>query len=225
MSKNKKILPIKPDLDFVYEFSYNFSDRQKKLIEYVKEQHNFHSKSDKKSVRKYTIDSETGIGIPYWVHTVEVAETVAEYVPEGIEIALCHDLFEDTWCNFDNLFNALRDFGYEPDEASKICLGVVDLTDVYESENYPEMNRAERKEKEAIRLGKVSELSQSVKYADLLNNSKNIVEKDEKFAMKYLPEKLVILNHMRKGDINLFVDCCWVLKNGMDKLGIGADCE
>ena len=37
MSKNKKILPIKPDPDFVYNISYAFSERQLKLIEFVKE--------------------------------------------------------------------------------------------------------------------------------------------------------------------------------------------
>lgn len=220
--KKKEIVKIQPDPNFVYVYKYNFSEQQKKLIEFVKDQHNNFSKTDKKSVRKYSIDNETGYGTPYWSHVISVAERVSVYEPEGIEIALGHDLFEDTWCNYDKLHKALIEFKYSSQKANIICMGVKALTDVYESVDYPELNRASRKDLEAKRLGQIEPLYQSVKYCDLYDNSENIIECDEGFARKYLIEKLVMLNEMRRGDINLFVDCSWILKQGMDKLGINS---
>lgn len=180
------------------------TERQEKLLEFVKEQHG-------QQVRKYT-------GEPYWHHLVSVAEIVSKWVPEGIEISLCHDLFEDTSCNSKLLIDTLYSLEYEQPEVIKIVNGTQDLTDVYVKKDYPMLNREERKLNEAHRLGMIPYISQSVKYADLIDNTNSIVKYDKGFAVKYLQEKIRVLDKMRNGHINLLVDCCWTLKNALTEL-------
>jgi len=180
--------------------------QQTQLLEFVKEQHD-----DQK--RKYT-------GEPYWTHPLSVAEIVSKHVNYGfvIEIALCHDLFEDTDCGYEDLIRQLAIIGYAPGENAAILDGVTGLTDVYTPNAYPYFNRKDRKELEAIRLGKTSDTVQSVKYADLIDNTGSIIEHDPGFAKVYLKEKMQLLDRMRIGDINLFVDCCHSLKEAMKSL-------
>lgn len=180
--------------------------RQKVLLEFVKREH-----GDQK--RKYT-------GAPYWTHVYSVAERVSELVPEGIEIALCHDLLEDTACTYERLHGFLSANGYNQAEASQVTDGVVELTDVFVKENYPEWNRKTRKKKEAERLSRIGPLSQSVKYADLIDNSLSIVEHSSSFAKTYLLEKVEILDGMRLGNIHLLIEACALLHKGLKELGL-----
>ena len=167
--------------------------QQLQLLDFVKLKHG-------DQVRKYT-------GDPYYTHLVNVAEIISQYEPDCIEIALCHDLFEDTQCNFNQLYNAMIKIGYSRDYSYDVCTCVTELTDVFTHADYPYMNRKKRKLKEAERLGTVSYRSQSVKYADLIDNTKSIVEYDEGFAKLYLEEKQNILQVMTKGNQNLFYIC------------------
>lgn len=169
------------------------SGKQQILLQYVKDSH-------VDQVRKYT-------GEPYWNHVYSVAKIIAEIEPKGIEIALCHDLFEDTEVQMPDLLRFLTHSGYSNEDALFIVSGVNDLTDVFTKENYPTLNRKERKRLEAERLGKVNELSQTVKYADLIDNTKSITEHDEGFAKVYLSEKRQILDQMRRGNFDLLERC------------------
>lgn len=178
-----------------------FTDKQKKLLDFVKQQH-----GDQQ--RKYSNE-------PYWHHVVSVAETASKRVDGAIEIALCHDLFEDTPCSYQDLQKKLGEIGYSKKEASEICDVTKELTDVYIKEDYPELNRKTRKEKEAKRLGKISSLGQSIKYADLIDNTSSIVENDRQFAKVYIQEAIAILDQMRKGNIHLLMDCCYTIKLAM----------
>ncbi|MCE7992416.1 MAG: metal-dependent phosphohydrolase [Roseivirga sp.] len=182
------------------------SKRQKRLLAFVKEQHG-------QQKRKYT-------GDPYWTHVYSVAERVSQLVPEGIEIALGHDLLEDTSCTYELLKSFLSKNGYTASEATQIADGVVELTDVFVKEDYPELNRKTRKEKEADRLSRISPLAQSVKYADLIDNNLSIVEHSSSFAKTYLMEKVDILDGMRLGNIHLLIHACAVLNNGLKELGL-----
>src|SRR5690554_5867518 len=112
-----------------------FDERQRKLLDFVKKQHG-------DQMRKYS-DS------PYWVHLVAVAETSFKYLRDGVEVALCHDLLEDTDCTDHQLLVELKRIGYSDDEAKEITKSVVELTDVFIKENYPNLNRRTRKQKEA----------------------------------------------------------------------------
>ncbi len=185
---------------------FQLSEKQNKLLEFVKQQHGT-------QLRKYTFD-------PYWTHVLSVAQIVSEFVKDSfaIEIALCHDLFEDTQCTTHQLCNELVNIGYEFKQAADIISGTDELTDEFTKEKYPTMNRSARKKKEAERLGSISKVAQSVKYADLIDNTPSIVGHDPSFAKMYLSEKLDILNCMRNGDINLFIRCCFAYQSAIDQL-------
>lgn len=170
-----------------------WTSQQKALLDFVKSWH-----GDQK--RKYT-------GAPYWTHLVSVATIVKPYAPEGVEIALCHDLFEDTSCSEDELMAFLPEAGYHKKTAEMILRGTLELTDQFIPKAYPDLNRKARKQREAARLGKISALAQTVKYADLIDNSSSIVEHDPGFARIYLDEKQDILQVMRAGHPELLRIC------------------
>lgn len=176
----------------------NLTDKQQRLFAFVKEKH-----GDQK--RKYT-------GEPYYTHLLGVAEIVGRFVNGLTEIALCHDLLEDTTCATEELYSAMSSAGYKVSEQMIIMDGVVSLTNVYTKQAYPEMNRAKRKRLEACRLGAISVNAQNVKLADLIHNTQSIAKHDPDFAKVYLQEKVSILDKMRKGNINLFIECCHTLR-------------
>lgn len=168
------------------------------LFEFVKEQHG-------EQKRKYT-------GEPYWKHLYAVAEIVDVVYKEEewIAVALCHDLFEDTKCDYFLLLNTLIELEFDYPE--RICIGVKYLTDIYTSKDYPYLNRAKRKELEAKRLWNIPRFEQTIKYADLIDNTMSIKEFDPKFAEIYLAEKRFIISGMRKGDSLLLEKCEGLLK-------------
>lgn len=166
------------------------NNKQEELFEFVKEKH-------KGQVRKYT-------GEPYHNHLYNVAEIVSNLGEEYIEVALCHDLFEDTDCGYEELFNKLFSIGYDENSAFNIRYSALELTDEFTKENFPDMNRENRKIHEAIRLSNISEFAQTVKYADLIDNTKSIVECDKQFSKVYLKEKRFILSIMDKGNKQLY---------------------
>ena len=181
------------------------TERQEKLLQFVKECHG-------DQVRKYT-------GEPYWNHMVRVASLVSHLDPEemSIEVALCHDLFEDTECTLITLREFMVTIGYDMLESRLTCHGVKDLTDQYTAEAYPKDNRAERKAKECKRLSRITYTSQSVKYADMIDNSESITVSDKAFAKVYLSEKKEILRIMRNGDFDLYIQCCAIVANNIYK--------
>jgi (p)ppGpp synthase/HD superfamily hydrolase len=84
-------------------------------------------------VRKYT-------GKPYWTHTEAVAELVASFGGDEtlIVIALGHDFAEDVVTRNSNFsMPELRRL-----MGDEVADGILHLTDVYTSENYPKLNRA-----------------------------------------------------------------------------------
>jgi hypothetical protein len=95
----------------------------------------------------------------------------------------------------------------DPQMARDIVNLVIELTDVYTKENFPEMNRKARKEMEAKRLGEVSSRAQTIKYADLLDNGEDIMKNDPSFGRVYLREKKAILSYMTNGDRYLYNKC------------------
>lgn len=165
-------------------------DRRKHLLAFVHISH-FPQK------RKYT-------GEAYTVHLRAVAEMADKHgLLFGYEIGLCHDLFEDTACTERDLRQfLLRHYTFE--ETDFIINSVIDLSDVFTHEAYPQFNRAERKGLECQRMAKISPNSQSIKYCDLIDNTKSIVQHDPAFAKVYLKEKFNLLQVMDKGDNTLY---------------------
>lgn len=175
------------------------TERQNKLLQLVKVLHGV-------QVRKYTEE-------PYWTHPLAVAVIVNDYhIGLAAEVALCHDLFEDTDCVADTLTDHLYRIGYSVNEIGVIIRGVVDLTDVFTTEAFPYLNRRIRKECESKRLGSISYLAQTVKYADLIHNTESIVENDPNFSKVYLMEKAQMLIEMNDGNEPLRKRCVEQLK-------------
>lgn len=161
--------------------------------------------------RKYTGES-------YFSHVLAVAQMADGFCKFGYEIGLCHDLIEDTDCDQIDLHEALMRFGYTLPDANFVTNAVVELTDVYIPENFPQLNRAKRKALESERLHKVSYEAQTVKYFDLMHNTESIVKHDPGFAVKYLAEKADTLKGMNKGNPAIYAKCKQSLKKAQKQL-------
>ncbi|QEM81684.1 HD domain-containing protein [Halomonas binhaiensis] len=139
--------------------------------------------------RKYT-------GEPYWHHPAAVAELVVQVAgvsEEMIAAAYLHDVVEDTSVTHDDI---MFEFGVV------ISGYVLELTDHYVD---PELgNRAHRKALERERLARISSQAQTIKYADLIDNTRSIVDRDPGFAKIYMAEKQALLGGMQAGDAGLY---------------------
>jgi (p)ppGpp synthase/HD superfamily hydrolase len=133
-------------------------------------------------LRKYT-------GEHYILHPMAVAELVKQ-AGGSLEMqaaALLHDVLEDTLVTHDQLRSKLHRL--DSTRAETVLALVVELTDVYTKESFPDLNRKERKELEAQRLSRCSPEAKSIKRADMEDNTSSIIEGDPSFAKVYLKEK------------------------------------
>ena len=153
--------------------------------------------------RKYT-------GEPYWQHPVAVAEIVSAVeavTPEMIAAAFLHDVLEDTDVTPMDIKEC---FG------QRVAILVQELTDQFTD---PEMgNRAHRKALERDRLAEISPEAQTIKYADLIDNTGSIVARAPGFARVYLAEKRQLLEVMEGGDQALRRKAWSVLVEGEAKV-------
>lgn len=140
--------------------------------------------------RKYTNE-------PYWTHPAAVADILIQQchwaTPEMIAAADLHDVVEDTGVSLD-----IIDKVFGP----KVALYVDGLTE----RKYPGLNRAKRKDLEAMRLGRACREVQTIKLCDLIHNTVDITEHDPDFAKVYMREKRDLLLHgLRGGDVLLWL--------------------
>lgn len=151
----------------------------------------------------------------YIVHPLRVMEK-CRTVNTSIAIlasAILHDVLEDTAVTPSQLHSFLLTVMNAGDAARTLEL-VVDLTDVYVHNAFPEMNRAKRKEMERQRLTSIASDAQTIKYADILDNAEDIFNNDRNFAPRFLNEGILTLAAMTKGNQQLrteaiaFVESC-----------------
>lgn len=146
----------------------------------------YHASIDHK--RKYTME-------PYITHPAAVVELVRS-VPHT-EAMICaawlHDTVEDTPCTLDEIE---RVFGFE------VAALVEMLTDVSKP---GDGKRAVRKAIDREHTAKASPQAKTIKLADLIDNTRSIVERDPSFAEVYLTEKALLLEALREGDASLWV--------------------
>ncbi len=138
-------------------------------------------------VRKYVFD-------PYIVHPRNVAYLVSLVTDDQnmIAAAWLHDVLEDVAPIHPEIFTEMPEiFGED------IYNLVVELTDTSKPEDG---NRSVRKEIDRERLSRASARAQTIKMADLIDNTKSIVDNDHKFAKVYLHEKRLLLSVLDKGD-------------------------
>jgi (p)ppGpp synthase/HD superfamily hydrolase len=137
--------------------------------------------------RKYT-------GEPYIVHPAEVAKIVAGVpgsTPDMVAAAWLHDVVEDTGCTYTDIHMA---FGAD------IAALVGWLTDVSQPHDG---NRAVRKAIDRAHTAAAPAEAQTIKLADLVSNSRSIMQHDPAFAKTYLEEKRLLLELLTKGDPGL----------------------
>jgi guanosine-3',5'-bis(diphosphate) 3'-pyrophosphohydrolase len=140
---------------------------------------------------------------PYIVHPMRVMEMCANYTNDIAVLcaAILHDVLEDTAVGEKELSDFLSTV-MEPDESARTLTFVIELTDVFIKQTYPRMNRRNRKEREALRLAAVSADAQTIKYADIIDNT-DVTGHDPDFAKKYLGEARQLLISMQNGNPQL----------------------
>ena len=159
-----------------------------KMSNLVQKAKDFATLAHEGQVRKYT-------GVPYVVHPIEVMEIVrtVKHDDTMLAAALLHDVVEDTDCTLDDI---RAEFGED------VASLVADLPDVSE---LGDGNRQIRKAKDRAHSGLASARAQTVKIADLISNSLDLVKHDPSFAKVYMAEKLLLLGVLTNGDRTLFV--------------------
>ena len=183
----------------------NMQETLEKIIAFVDNAHG-------EQTRKYTPDR-------YIVHPIRVMETCKRYTDDVtiLAAALLHDVVEDTPVRKEDIKHFLLGI-LTPQQTDKVIRMVVDLTDVYVKKNYPSLNRRTRKEKELDRLKRTSPESQTIKYADIMDNSMEIVEQDPEFAGVYLNEAKRVLRELTKGNTQLHSEAMKVVQEALDTL-------
>ena len=143
----------------------------------------FATKAHEGQTRKYT-------GEPYIVHPLSVMEIVktVDHTEEMLMAAVLHDTVEDTDVTLQDID---REFG------PVVAQLVEELTDVSKPEDG---NRAFRKGLDREHSAQASAQGQTIKIADLLDNTKSITEHDEHFAKVYMKEKALLLQILDKAD-------------------------
>ena len=137
-------------------------------------------------LRKYTYE-------PYIVHPAEVVSIVSTvpHTEAMLAAAWLHDVVEDTGVTLETV---RAEFGEE----------VADLVGWLTDVSRPEQgNRATRKAIDRAHTAMAPAAAQTVKLADLISNTRSIMEHDETFARTYLAEKKLLLEVMTKGDATL----------------------
>lgn len=154
--------------------------------------------------RKYTNED-------YIVHPVEVCDILgnAKYVNDEMRAAaLLHDVVEDTQVQ---LSLVEKEFG------KCVATLVEGLTDISKAEDG---NRAIRKEIDRMHTAKQSPACKTIKLADLISNTKSIVEHDKNFARIYIKEKELLLGVLVDGDENLYKFAKELVENAKKELNI-----
>lgn len=133
-------------------------------------------------------------GEPYVVHCIEVANLV--YAATGNNTwriaAVLHDTVEDTSITAEDI---KAKFGEE------VARLVLECTDVSRPEDG---NRAARKAKDLAHTATASVGGKSIKLADLISNTRSIIDHDKNFSKVYLPEMDKVFAVLTEGHEELY---------------------
>jgi (p)ppGpp synthase/HD superfamily hydrolase len=152
-------------------------------------------------VRKYT-------GDPYIKHPLAVATLVREsrrHTTEMVCAAILHDTVEDTLAKHSDIE---MHFGKEVRDLVFWLTDVSELTDG---------NRAKRKEIDRLHIGNAPPEAQTIKLADLIDNSYSIIQHDPGFAKVYIREMRLLLNHLVSGDLRLYCKAVAIVDDYVSK--------
>lgn len=156
-----------------------------------------------RQIRKYT-------GEPYAVHPISVANMVesAGCGVDAVCAAYLHDVLEDTAYTYEQI-------------KSELGKSVADMVRALTSERREDENRAARKQREKDRISLSSDEVKTIKLADLIDNTRDIVKHDPSFARQYVKEKKDLLEVLIDGDVCLWFAARnqiaeWEKENGME---------
>lgn len=141
--------------------------------------------------RKYT-------GDPYWFHLDSVVKILMQntsVTDEMLAAAWLHDVVEDTTFR---IFDISIFFGKT----------IAELVNALTEPSHAAGNRAQRKAIYNEQLANACPTVQTIKYADLIDNTSSIVERDPDFAKLYLEEKRILLPMIDKGCPKLYEIAC-----------------
>jgi guanosine-3',5'-bis(diphosphate) 3'-pyrophosphohydrolase len=166
-------------------------------------------------MRKYTPDR-------YIVHPVRVMELCRQYTDDisVLAAALLHDVLEDTPVKEEEIRTFLSGLMNERQTAKTVKL-VKELTDEFIKTNYPHLNRRARKAQEVERLSKTSADAQTIKYADIIDNAREIVSHDASFAKVFVRECDALLRNMKKGNPELYARAQETLQKALQEMSKG----
>jgi (p)ppGpp synthase/HD superfamily hydrolase len=155
---------------------------------------------------------------PYINHLVRVMETCKQYSSDItiLSAALLHDVLEDTAVSGEEIKNFLLPLLNEEKTIRTVKL-VEELTDIYTKKEYPQWNRRQRKAKEAERLSRISKDAQTIKYADIIDNSLDINNADAHFARIFLFECRSLLKVIPEGDSRLYKKAVETVQHCIEK--------
>src|SRR6266487_1757727 len=161
------------------------------VLEQIKD---FADRAHGEQKRKYTPER-------YIVHPARVMEMCKGYTNDitVLAAALLHDVLEDTPVTKEETKDFLVKV-MDIKKADRTVKLIEELTDVFVKSRYPQWNRRKRKSKEEDRLEKTSADSQTIKYADIIDNCVEVVTHDPDFGEKFLAECKALLKKINKGD-------------------------
>jgi (p)ppGpp synthase/HD superfamily hydrolase len=166
----------------------------------------FATKAHGEQQRKYSAEA-------YIEHPKRVAKIVRS-VPHSAEMicaAYLHDVVEDTPVKIEEI---REKFG------QKVANLVSELTDEYMKVNYPHLNRRARKDLEVQRQANISKEAKTIKLADVIDNTPDIVRNDPGFGRKYLWEMEKLTQVLIGGDPILFEKARKEVAEGKKALGL-----
>jgi guanosine-3',5'-bis(diphosphate) 3'-pyrophosphohydrolase len=187
---------------FLFDMGF---DMEKIILQRVTE---FADQAHGEQRRKYS-------GERYIVHPLRVMK-ICQSVSDQLDMhaaALLHDVLEDTVVTQKEMSSFLKSIMTADQAASTLHL-VIDLTDVYTKKAYPALKRLDRKELEIRRLSMISSDAQTIKYADVLDNTQDLIATDPDFATVYLRESWKLLQQMNRGNQVLYRQVVSVVEEG-----------
>jgi len=158
----------------------------------------FAEKAHGEQMRKFV--GERYIAHP--IRVMEICRTQTQDLPL-LAAALLHDVLEDTPVENSELLEFLLSIMNEPTARRTLDL-VIDLTDIYTKHRYPDWGRRKRKSMEIERLAATSADAQTVKYADIIDNSAEVAYLDTDFADVFLRECRALLKKLTRGNKTLY---------------------
>ena len=164
----------------------------------------FATKAHEGQVRKYTFE-------PYINHPIEVMNIVktVPHTEEMLCAALLHDVVEDCGVKLSDIFFKFKSLD--------IMFMVDDLSDISKPSDG---NRQQRKAMDRNWIASGGAQSKTIKLADLISNSKSILEHDKDFAKVYIKEKELLLEVLTEGDSTLYAQAKDIVEKAKIELEI-----